>query len=158
MNVGGISCTSPMRLGSEENGRQRPHAYGSDHSWADQRRLRALIVEDELFVAMHLEAVLEDIGCEVSGILSNGESAVQQFHRYEPDVILMDINLGGGIDGITAAQRILAAANVPIIFVTAYSDAATRSRVESALPGSLILSKPVTAGGLRQAIQARKRH
>lgn len=49
----------------------------------------------------------------------------------------MDINLGSGIDGITAAQQIRAAGDVQIIFVSAYTDSATRNRVETTHPGSL---------------------
>ncbi len=113
-----------------------------------------MIVEDELFVAMHLESVLEEIGYEVTGIVSSGESALEEFSLQKPDFVLMDINLGVGINGIAAAQQIRSAGDVEIIFVSAYSDAATRTRVEAALPGSRILSKPVTPSGLKSAIEA----
>ncbi len=122
------------------------------------QKLRVLIVEDELFVAMHLESVLEEIGYEISAVLPTGESALDEFARLQPDIVLMDINLGRGIDGITAAQRIRATSDVQIIFVSAYSDAATRNRVETTVPGSPLLSKPVSPDSLRNAVERRSRH
>ena len=145
---------SDMRFASGRRG-QRPPSDGSfDQLATGQQKLRVMIVEDELFVAMHLESVLEEIGYEVTGILSTGERAVAEFGVLRPDVVLMDINLGAGIDGIEAAERIRAAGAAHIIFVSAYSDLATRARIEAALPGSRILSKPVTPAGLKGAIEA----
>ena len=156
--VGGDRRAGAIHFGSERAGRGCSDSREADDQYADARKLRVMIVEDELFVAMHLESVLEEIGYEITGILSSGERAVDQFPRQQPDVILMDINLGSGIDGITAAEQIRAADDVRIVFVSAYSDTATRTRVQTALPGSSIVPKPVTAGALKQAIQAPRRH
>lgn len=88
--------------------------------------------------------MLEEIGYDVTGIVSNAESALEEFRSHRPDIVLMDINLGAGIDGVKAAQQLVARDDVQIIFVSAYSDGTTRARVEAVLPGSRVLSKPVT--------------
>ncbi|MBA3518289.1 MAG: response regulator [Rhizobiales bacterium] len=150
----GVMRASEALFGSEGHRPRPPLNDPSDDGATDQRRLRVMIVEDELFVAMHLESVLEEIGYEVTGIVSSGESALEEFSLQKPDFVLMDINLGVGINGIAAAQQIRSTGDVEIIFVSAYSDAATRTRVEAALPGSRILSKPVTPSGLKSAIEA----
>ena len=147
-----------VHFSPEEAGRRWPTHHPTGGASTSPHKLRVMIVEDELFVAMHLESVLEELGHEVTAVLSTGERALDEFPRLQPDIILMDINLGGGIDGITAAQQIRLAGDVQIVFVSAYSDAGTRARVEAALPGSKLLSKPVTPGILMSAIQEERRH
>jgi CheY-like chemotaxis protein len=154
---GGISRTSAVHFSGEPPPRPWPGSERGEEQFTDPPKLRVLIVEDELFVALHLESVLEEVGYEVSGILSTGESAVEQCELLRPDIVVMDINLGKGMDGITAAQQIRRAGHVQIVFVSAYSDAGTRARIESALPGSKLLSKPVTPGVLKSAIQETRR-
>jgi CheY-like chemotaxis protein len=145
---------SEIRLSSERRAPRQPGNSPQDDEAAARQKLRVMIVEDELFVAMHLEAVLEEIGYDVTGIAPNGESALEEFRSHRPDIVLMDINLGSGIDGVTAAQQLVARDDVQIIFVSAYSDGPTRARVEAALPGSRVLSKPVTPDSLKRAIDA----
>jgi CheY-like chemotaxis protein len=153
-----MSRASTVHFGSDRPARRSPGSEVGDDQSADPQKLRVMIVEDELFVAMHLESVLEEIGFQIAAILSTGESAVKQFPLLRPDVVLMDINLGKGIDGITAAQQIRAAGDAQIVFVSAYNDTGTRARVEAAIPGSLLLSKPVTPDRLKSAIHAPRRH
>ena len=139
-----------------DNGRPRgPRSDGRPGFETEGRqKLRVMIVEDELFVAMHLESLLEDLGYEVTGIVSNGETAISEFRLQRPEIVLMDMNLGGGIDGLIAAQQIRAVNEVCVIFVTAYSDRQTLARIEAVLPGACVLSKPVTPGILQMALEA----
>lgn len=62
-----------MQFGSEGAGRRWPGTEPSDDESADRQKLRVMIVEDELFVAMHLESVLEEIGYEIAAVLATGE-------------------------------------------------------------------------------------
>src|SRR5262245_49671781 len=103
---------------------------------------RVLIVEDELFVAWHLESLVRDLQLEVSGLVPDGEGAVEQAADLDVDLVLMDISLSGQIDGVEAARRIREDRNTPIIFITAYSDAATLARVRQVIPGAPVLAKP----------------
>jgi CheY-like chemotaxis protein len=113
---------------------------------------RILIVEDEIFVAWHLESVLSDLDYRVCGLVPDGEDAVAKVNQLEADLVLMDINLKGNIDGIEAARRIREQRATPIIFITAHGDPATRARIEQALPGTPVLAKPITAERLKEAI------
>lgn len=83
---------------------------------------RILIVEDEIIMAMAVEQKLIDLGYEVADIVDTGEDAVKQARQLRPDLILMDIVLKGKMDGIEAAQQIHDDLDIPIIYLTAYSD------------------------------------
>lgn len=113
---------------------------------------RILIVEDEIFVAWHLESILKDLDYAVSGIVPDGRTAMARTQELGVNLILMDINLKGDLDGIETARRIRETSDATIVFVTAYSDGATLQRIEAAVPGAPVLAKPVSAGRLRLAI------
>jgi two-component system, response regulator PdtaR len=118
------------------------------------RSPRVLIVEDELLVAWHLESLARDQNLEVCGLVPDGDGAIEQAIDLDVDLILMDIRLAGRIDGIEAARRIREQRDIPIIFVTAHGDPATRSRIEQLLPGVPVLAKPITAARLKEAIDS----
>ena len=84
-------------------------------------KARVLVVEDEAIVQMDLQSRLKRLGYSVVGLAAEGEEAVAKAAELKPDVILMDVQLKGSIDGIEAAQRIRAQLDVPVIFVTAYA-------------------------------------
>jgi len=115
---------------------------------------RVLIVEDELLVAWHLESLVREQHLEVCGLVPDGDGAIEQAVDFDVDLILMDIRLAGGMDGIEAARRIRNQRDTPIIFVTAHGDQATRARIEQQLPGTPVLAKPITAERLKEAIAA----
>ena len=77
---------------------------------------RVFIVEDEVLVARDIKGRLEKLGYQVIGTAARGEDAVTRVLSERPDLILMDINLKGDMDGIEAADRIRAEADLPIIF------------------------------------------
>lgn len=116
--------------------------------------LKVLIVEDESVIAWALQSLVEDLGHEVVHIASSGESAIDACAEHRPELVLMDINLGHGLDGIEAAERIQASGAVSVIFVSAYGDQSTKARIEDHVPGAPLLTKPVSAKVIRQAIEA----
>ena len=81
---------------------------------------RILIVEDELLVASDLEARLKQMGHQVLGIATTGEEAIALAEQHRPDVVLMDIQLAGKMNGQEAANTIQTAMPVAVIFVTAF--------------------------------------
>jgi len=89
---------------------------------------KILIVEDEAIVAMQIEDALKGMGYEVVGVASRGNDAIRIAKDTWPDLILMDIRLDGPMDGIEVANRISMYYDIPVIFLTAYSDDATVSR------------------------------
>jgi len=98
-----------------------------------------LIVEDEIIVAADLEMKLKQIGYEVAGIASRGREAVEMAMEFRPQLILMDIQLSGSMDGIEAAELIKSFHDVPIVYLTAHSDRATLSRAKLSGPLGYIL-------------------
>lgn len=115
---------------------------------------RVLIVEDELLVAWHLETLAREQQFEVCGLVPDGDGAIEQAADLDVDLVLMDVRLAGRMDGIEAARRIREQRDTPIVFITAHGDAATRARIERVLPGSPVLSKPITGERLKEAIAA----
>lgn len=128
---------------------------GADPTLGGERPLRILVVEDEAIVAMSLGAVLEQFGHEVVGTVATGRGAVADAARLEPDLLLMDVRLADGMDGISAAEQILAQRPVALVFITAYSDQKTVERIRDL--GAEVLSKPVGAEALRKAIEAARK-
>jgi CheY-like chemotaxis protein len=81
-----------------------------------------LIVEDVVMISDFMKLVLSRHGWQVSGVTASGEEAVATALATSPDLVIMDIRLYGFIDGIEAAERIRSHRNIPIVFVTAYTD------------------------------------
>ena len=113
--------------------------------------LRILIGEDESVTALGLEQDLRSLGHTVVGIAGDGASAVAMARTMGPDLVLLDVRMPH-LDGLTAAQQIHEDRPVPIIAVTAYSDAETVTHAARA-PIFHYLVKPVTAAQLDAAIQ-----
>lgn len=113
---------------------------------------KILIVEDEMVSAMSLAADLEDLDYEVVETATSGEEALQFAAQLQPDLILMDINLIGSMDGIEAATEIRQRFNIPVVFLTSYSDSATLQRAR--LTGSFgYLLKPFKTPEVRASIE-----
>ncbi|HSC57444.1 MAG TPA: response regulator, partial [Nitrospira sp.] len=87
-----------------------------------------LIVEDEAVVAADLAGKLQRAGYRSVGIAADGDEAVATAKATAPDLVLMDIRLGGNTDGIETAERIRAFRNIPIVYLTAHSDTDTLRR------------------------------
>jgi CheY-like chemotaxis protein len=112
-----------------------------------------LIVEDELIVAENLRLVLTGMGYEVPEPAGSSSEALEKAAELSPDLILMDIVLEGSpIDGIETAKKIGQVTEVPVIFVTAYSDKRTLARVKDTEPYAYIL-KPFNERELAFAIE-----
>lgn len=111
-----------------------------------------LVVEDELIVALDLKLTLESLGFHVVGTAATQDEAVVLTMSYRPDLILMDINLGRGGDGILAAQEIARFADVPIVFLTAYADSDILRRAEQVAPFGYLV-KPVRQRELNATVQ-----
>ncbi len=98
-----------------------------------------LVVEDESIVALDIQRTLRRFGHTVVGPVDTGQEAILQARRQRPDVILMDIRLRGTLDGIDAAEIISRELQIPIIFMTAQADVATRERAEAVVPAAYLL-------------------
>ncbi|MBI5460498.1 response regulator [Methanobacterium sp.] len=110
-----------------------------------------IIVEDEKITAMDLKQKLVNIGFTVPAIVSSGEDAVDIVAELRPDVVLMDIVLQGEMDGIQAAQKI-SSLDIPVVFLTAYSDDKTLQRAKATSPYGYII-KPYPDKELELALE-----
>lgn len=113
---------------------------------------RILIVEDETIVAFNIQSRLERLGYTVVAIVSSGEAALEQVAMASPDLVLMDIKLRGKVDGITAAEQIRKQFQLPVIYLTAYTDEETLNRAKVTEPYGYIL-KPFEARDLNTTIE-----
>jgi len=91
---------------------------------------RVLIVEDESIPALELKHELENMGCMVVGTVNTGQKAIEAASETKPDVVLMDIKLHGKMDGIEAAKKIQEKLDIPIVYLSAYSDEDTVERAK----------------------------
>ncbi len=98
-----------------------------------------LIVEDESIISLDIRNSLERSGYQVAGQADRGEDAIKQAGELHPDLILMDIGLKGNMDGIAAAEQIRTRFDLPVIFLTSYSDQSTLERARVAEPFGYIL-------------------
>ncbi|MCC7205671.1 MAG: PAS domain S-box protein, partial [Anaerolineae bacterium] len=113
---------------------------------------RLLLVEDEGIVAMDLSNRLRKLGYVVVGAVSTGEEAVQAVRETLPDLVLMDISLAGAMDGIRAASFICSCFDLPVVYLTAYSDPAILDRAKQTSPYGYVV-KPVTDPELHTTIE-----
>ena len=97
-----------------------------------------LIVEDEQIVAMDIRNTLENNGFVVTGQTDRGDESIKKAGDLHPDLVLMDINLRGGVDGIEAAIQIRAQFDIPVIFLTAYGNPTIIDRARLAEPFAYI--------------------
>ncbi|MGD0080498.1 MAG: response regulator [Methanoregula sp.] len=111
-----------------------------------------LIVEDDDIIARVEEWRLKNLGYEVSGRARTGAEAMELVGKSKPDLVLMDINLKGDIDGIETAKLIKKGFNIPVIYVTSHSDGPTLERAKATRPDGFI-NKPFDDKDLRVAIE-----
>ncbi|HMF71154.1 MAG TPA: response regulator, partial [Flavitalea sp.] len=114
--------------------------------------IKILVVEDEMIIGAKISMQLTGLGYEVTGILPRGEEAIIHVEENRPDIVLLDINLKGKLDGIETAFQIQKLANIPIIFLTANADEATFNRARVSKPHAFI-SKPYRQLDLQRAIE-----
>ncbi len=115
-------------------------------------KTKIMIVEDEAIVARDLSRQLTNLGYDVVATAYSGEEAVEKVREIYPDLVLMDIVLAGQMDGIQAAEKIEAIADIPVVYLTAYSDEKTLGRAKiSGLSGYVL--KPVKRKQLHVTIE-----
>ena len=113
---------------------------------------RILIVEDENIVSKDIQARLRSMGYAVCGAVATGEEAVAMAGEQRPDLVLMDIMLRGEMSGTEAAEQIHQQVDIPIVYLTAYSDAETLGRAKVTQPYGYVL-KPFDDRDLQAAIE-----
>lgn len=111
-----------------------------------------LIVEDEGLVAKDLQGMLRRLGYHVPATAGTGEVAIQTALQNKPDLILMDIQLRGSMDGVQAAAAIMSQMDVPIVYLTANSDESTLQRAKATGPFGFLI-KPFEERAIQAGIE-----
>ncbi|RKN81680.1 LytR/AlgR family response regulator transcription factor [Ulvibacterium marinum] len=114
-------------------------------------KTRILVVEDDMIIAANISLQLTNLGYEVTGIETRGEEAILNTNVNPPDIILMDINLRGALDGVQTAQTIQKKMDIPIIYLTANTDEASFLRAKETRPLAFI-TKPFNKLNLQRTI------
>ncbi len=115
-----------------------------------ESKIKIIVVEDEAITALNLKYDLEDLGYEVPETIDNGPEAIEKCNEIYPDIVLMDINLKGNMNGIEAADEI-SEIGIPIIFLTANTDDLTAFEALKTAPYGY-LSKPYSNKDLELTI------
>lgn len=113
---------------------------------------KILVVEDDTIIALTIESRLRQFGYEVVGRASTGEDALKKVKEFQPDLVLMDIHIKGPMDGIQTAERVYGFYNIPVVYLTAYSDENTLERAQKTSPFGYIV-KPFNDDTLRSTIK-----
>lgn len=114
-------------------------------------KLRIVVVEDDAVIGMKITHDLEELGHQVISTEYNSQSALEVIHSQRPDLILLDINIDGTMDGIDVAMIIREKYNIPFIFLTALSDQNTLQRAKVANPCAYLV-KPYKTIDLHTSI------
>ncbi len=102
-------------------------------------REQVLVVEDETIVAEDIRRTLQKLGYYIPATASSGEAAIKKVEVFNPDLVLMDIMLNGKMDGIEAAEQIRSRYDIPVVYLTAYSDKTTLERAKITEPFGYIV-------------------
>ncbi|MGY8815487.1 MAG: response regulator [Gammaproteobacteria bacterium] len=113
---------------------------------------KIFIVDDSPTATNLMTLYLKKLGYDISGIAENAEVALQLVDKFKPDLVLMDIHLGEGMNGIEAADLIMSQYAIPVIYVTSYSDDKTLERAKLSMPFGFI-NKPYRENDLRVNIE-----
>ena len=119
----------------------------------EKTKKKVLLVDDEPSVISSLADLLELWGYEVCDPVTSGEDAVMKSNSEKPDLVLMDIQLKGSMNGIESAREIKKWNNPFIIFMTGYANDRLREEAEALQPSGY-LTKPFELDELRSTIDS----
>ena len=111
------------------------------------------VVEDEGIVAMDISKCLASLGYEVVFISDSGEKALKELNRTKADLILMDVELKGNMDGLETALIVNEKYNIPVVFLTAFEDDETLAKI-SELSSNGFLVKPFEDEQLKSKVES----
>lgn len=152
--TGCATTDATRRSVSRAAGPTRPPAADGRHSdtVAGLFATPILIIEDEAILAWMIEELLEQAGFHAIEVAASGDQALQAARRRMPGIIISDVNLGAGIDGIEASRAICEESDIPVIFVTGFAADTMAARLEREMPRASLLRKPLDGAVLMRAV------
>ncbi|MDB5533980.1 MAG: phyR, partial [Hyphomicrobiales bacterium] len=121
----------------------------ASHEISEQILTEILIIEDEPFIALDLQALVEDLGHRVVNVARTHKEAVKAVATHRPGLILADIHLADGSSGLEAVNEILTSFEVPVIFITAYPE---RFLTGQAPEPAFLIAKPYVPDTVKAVI------
>jgi DNA-directed RNA polymerase specialized sigma24 family protein len=118
----GFSTADAARIMGRSEAEVAADSEAAREAIAGAMASRVLIIEDEPLIAMHLEAIVTDMGHSLVGVAATHREAVAIAEAERPDLVLADVQLADGSSGIEAVQEILESLVVPVVFITAYPE------------------------------------
>ena len=112
-----------------------------------------MIVEDEIISAMAMSQEFHDFGYVVTAQVSSGEDALEEVEKLRPEIVIMDLNLKGEMDGIETAKQIKSRFGIPILYVTGYPDEEMRNEANVVDPIGYFV-KPVAYDEIESTIDS----
>jgi len=155
---------APLLTQSDDPGHRPPPAARRAAGAADAlpRDTPILIVEDEMLIAWTLHDMLEAMGFADVRMARDAQEALALAAERHPGLLVCDINLGPGENGVSAAARIRARGHTSVLFITGYAGAEIRSQIDRVIAGASLLRKPIEfqtlADCLRQLLLGPKPH
>lgn len=115
-------------------------------------KFKIIVVEDEALIADNIAEILEECGYEIAAVCGKVETALDEIAKHNPDLVLLDINLKGNLDGIDLAHEINKKFHIPFIFLTSNSDVKTIDKAKLTSPSGFII-KPFSKADLQSNIE-----
>jgi len=106
-----------------------------------ERKKKIMIIDDDPVLSVELKYTLEDFGYEVSSTATGADEAVEKAREFTPDLMLMDVSLAGGKNGIEVARQIQSFLKIPVIFLTGYCESDIQKKIRD-IWGCRLISKP----------------
>lgn len=117
------------------------------------QQIKVMIVEDDPLLSIVEERMVSQLGYEVIGMTTNGEDAVNQANELHPNILLIDLNLAGHLDGVQTAQKIYNDYyNIPVIFLSGDSSNEAKTYANNVNHVDFLL-KPVTMKQLSASLE-----
>jgi PAS domain S-box-containing protein len=117
-----------------------------------EQKAKILIVEDNAIVAADIKSRVQQLGYKVTGCISRGENVLSEVELELPSLILMDIKLKGEMTGIEAATAVRSKHDIPVVYLTSYTDKNTLTKAKQTDPYGYIV-KPFDDKDLRTSIE-----
>ncbi|WP_185961271.1 response regulator [Telmatospirillum sp. J64-1] len=127
----------------------RDHLSRAREELGRQNPARVLIIEDESIISLEIQRIIEEMGHEVAGVAANRREALNLIDEADPSLILSDINLKDGDDGIVTVREIIRHVGSPIVFVTAFPERLLTGEVTEP---AFVVPKPFTSDALKTAV------
>ncbi len=106
-----------------------------------ENQIKILVVEDEAIFAMSIKRVLANLGYQVLKLASTGEEAVLEAKQKKPDLVILDVLLGGNMNGFEVADHLRSMYDIPIIFISGFQKAELENKIKM-IRNTTVLIKP----------------